>query len=537
MKRALISVTDKTGVVEFAKGLVQLGYEILSTGGTAKTLTASGLKVLEVAEASGSPEIFDGRVKTLHPKIHGGILFERDNPKHQAEAKQHGIQPIDVIAVNLYDFGGEAVSHGLKAEDAIHHIDVGGPAMLRAAAKSLVVSTPQDYKAVIAYLEKGKWEVEFRKDLAAKTFALVSRYDGMVASYLSGAVQGEPSQKLLSAQVACSKALPALQPRYGENPHQKAAFYTSSGSLPFEQIQGKELSYNNLLDVDAAWALAQECAFRLHTTAIAIVKHSSPCGVAVGAVATKRALGAVGREAKEDLHGIFERSLLCDRRSAFGGIVAVSVPLDGPTAEAMASIFLECIAAPDFSPEALHVLSAKKNVRLLRMPMSTTPNLESTESVRWNVRSCLDGYLWQSGDDAFAPPEQWKKVAGKAADAECLRDLVLAQLVAKHGKSNAVAFVKNGATVAIGCGQTSRIDAAEFALKRAETLHGSAAIQAMVMGSDAFFPFRDCVDLAARYGVRAIVEPGGSQRDGETIAAAEEHGLSLYFSGMRHFRH
>lgn len=529
MKRALISVTDKTGVVEFAKSLVQMGYEILSTGGTAKTLTGSGVKVLEVAEASGSPEIFDGRVKTLHPKIHGGILFERDNPKHQSEAKQHGIQPIDIVAVNLYDFAGEAVSHGLKAEDAIHHIDVGGPAMLRAAAKNfahcLVVPSPEDYKTVITYLEKGRWEIEFRKELAAKTFSLVSRYDSLVAGYLSGPTDPENSQKVFKAQTDCGQALPALEPRYGENPHQKAVFHTKTGSLPFTQIQGKELSYNNLLDVDAAWALAEECDFRLSAPVIAIVKHSSPCGV------------AVGRDPTDSLNAIFARSLLCDRRSAFGGIVALTVPVDGPTAETMADIFLECIAAPDFSPEALKVLSAKKNVRLLRMPRPSMSHRNGAKLAHWNVRSCLGGYLWQSADDEFAPTEQWKKVAGKDASAQCLRDLVLAQLVAKHGKSNAVAFVKDGATIAIGCGQTSRIDAAEFALTRAVTLHGAEAIREMVMGSDAFFPFRDCVDLAARFGVKAIVEPGGSQRDGESMTAAEEHGLSLYFSGMRHFRH
>lgn len=532
-KFALISVTDKSGLVAFAKGLIANGFTLLSTGGSAKTLQAAHLPVTEVATYTGSPEILDGRVKTLHPKIHGGILYERGNPKHEAQAQEQGIKPIALVVVNLYNFAEEAQAKALDPSEAIHFIDVGGPAMLRAAAKNfahcLVISSVADYQPLLDKIKAGPIDITYRCSLAAKTFSLVANYDRMIADYLA-APPDVPTSAVAPNQVIASTLKIglklALPMRYGENPHQLAGFYTADGGLPFICLQGKELSYNNLLDLDAVLGLVDEIATTLECPCIAVVKHSSPCGIAAGAHSQVAPVA------------IFRQALRCDSRSAFGGIVASSVPIDGETAQAMADVFLECIAAPNFSAEALAIFQGKKNLRLIKT--SAQKNLVPTGPIPSRtplVRSALGGILLQTPDDALAPLTQWRLAAGAPVSQSTLRDLVLADLIAKHAKSNAVAFVREGAAVAIGCGQTSRIDAVVFAMERAEKIHGKSALAGAAMGSDAFFPFRDCVDLVATYGISNIVQPGGSLRDQESIDAAKEHGISMYLTGTRHFKH
>lgn len=528
---ALISVTDKTGVVGFAKGLVASGYTILSTGGSAKVLREHDVPVTDVSSYTGSPEILDGRVKTLHPKLHGGILFDRNNPQHAQQAITHGIKPIDIVVVNLYNFQDEAKAKNLSAAEAIHHIDVGGPAMLRAAAKNfancIVVPSPSFYPAVIAALQQNQGLAELRRELAAKTFTMVSNYDQMIGSYLSSATndktQGGGDQSDFFPSTLELSANAALPLRYGENPQQKAMFYTSDGTLPFVCLQGKELSFNNLLDVDAAIELAVDLRTALKLHAISIIKHNSPCGV------------ALGRSPATPVAEIFRNSLLCDSRSAFGGIVASTAVIDKTAAQAMMEIFLECVAASDFTPDALAVFAAKKNLRLIKSSKLNRMKVANEPEIIW--RSALGGLLGQESDTRLASFDQWKLTSGLEVKEETRRDLIVADIVAKHAKSNAVAFVKNLHTIAIGCGQTSRIDAATFALERGEKTLGKELLRGSCMGSDAFFPFRDCIDLVAQYGIAAIAQPGGSLRDQESIDAANEHKIALYLTGMRHFRH
>ena len=517
---ALISVTDKTGIDEFARGLVELGYTILSTGGSAKALMAAGVPVTEIASFTGSPEIFDGRVKTLHPKIHGGILFDRNNPTHIDQASSQGITPISVVAVNLYDFQTEALTKRLPSQDAIHYIDIGGPAMLRAAAKNfaycLVVSAPSLYASVLNRMRQGTDDHDFRLRLAADTFALISRYDQMIAASLAGS--GPPDDSAAyPPSVLCLSVKRALTLRYGENPHQAAAFYTSNGELPMEILHGMELSFNNLLDLDAAISLARDCRAALDRHTISIVKHNTPCGV------------ALARSPSEALGKVFQRAFDCDSKSAFGGIVACTQKLTLDAAESMVDIFLECIIAPDFEAPALALLKTKKKLRLIR---SAGPHLDA-----FQLRSCLGGVLAQSPDLALACSSTWKPVTKHLCTETQLADLVLADVVAKHARSNAISFVKDLATIAIGSGQTSRIDSATFALQRGAQVHGDAFAHGAAMGSDAFFPFRDTIDFAATFGITAAVHPGGSVRDEESVAAANEHGIALYTSGQRHFRH
>lgn len=526
---ALLSVTDKTGVVDFARGLRALGFELLSTGGTARLLAEHGLPVTEVASYTGSPEILDGRVKTLHPKIHGGILFDRSKASHEAEAREFGLRPIDLVVVNLYAFEAEAQSKGLSPEKAIEYIDIGGPCMLRAAAKNYAhcaaVIDPADYERCLSELKEGLSQ-HFRLHLAAKTFLAISQYDSMIARYLAKGLEAAarlaaPADELpprLGLQLELQQSL-----RYGENPHQKAAFYrsplsTAGGLQDARVLQGKELSYNNLLDCDAA---AQIVADFPESVACTIIKHTNPCGT------------ALAREG-EKLVDLYRRVLALDPKSAFGGIVAFNREVDAPTAQAMSELFLECIVAPSFSQEAQAVLQTKKNLRLLELPYLQK---DAQREAIWDVRSVLGGILVQQHDQVRAEADhgRWEIVTQKKPDPAQAADLVFAMRLCKHVKSNAIVYAKDLVAVAVGAGQMSRVDAATFAAEKAKEFGRST--EGTVMASDAFFPFRDTVDLAATLGVKAIIQPGGSMRDAESIAAANEHGIAMVFTGVRHFRH
>lgn len=516
---ALLSVTDKTGVVEFAKGLVQLGFTILSTGGTCQLLQKEGVVVTEVSRFADSPEILDGRVKTLHPKIHGGILMDRHNPKHIQEAHQHGIRPIDLVVVNLYQFRERALAQELTLEESINFIDIGGPTMLRAAAKNYrhvaPVIDPADYPRVLEALEAGGLTLPLRQELAAKTFRTISAYDHMIASYFEKSLDsGDGMPTHLPVQLTLKETL-----RYGENPHQKAGFYANlsdrtDGLQNAVVLQGKEMSYNNYMDVDAAAAIVADLA---SMTAVAIIKHTNPCGAAAlpdGSVAE-----------------VFGRALAGDPKSAFGGIVAVNRPIDRAAAEAMGQIFLECIVAPSFTEEARAVFAKKKNLRLLEASYLGHPGGNSP----WVVRSVRGGFLVQSPDARVTEAGQWQVVSPMQPTEQQTRDLAFAQTIAKHVKSNAIVYAKDMQTITVGAGQMSRIDAATFAARKAE--EDGKSLRGAVMASDAFFPFRDTVDMAARLGIAAIVQPGGSVKDQESIDACREHGISMVFTGIRHFKH
>jgi phosphoribosylaminoimidazolecarboxamide formyltransferase/IMP cyclohydrolase len=515
-KLALLSVTDKTGIESFARGLAELGYTILSTGGTAKTLRDAGIKVCDVSEYTGSPEIMDGRVKTLHPKVHGAILYDRANPAHVAQAKEQGIGTIDVVAVNLYNFQKDALEKGLSREQAIEHIDVGGPTMIRAAAKNwmntLAVIDPSDYAEVLTRLRDKRDDKEFRGALAAKVFARVSAYDGMIAAYLAP----QPADGALTE----TKAMTLVQVsalRYGENPQQQAGLYRNAaepvrGFADTTFLQGKELSYNNILDLDAATALA----FEFRTPAVAIIKHTNPCGL------------AVGRDG-EDVGPIFQKALSCDPKSAFGGIVAVNRTVDKTTAEGICSLFTECVAAPEYTPEALAVLRTKPNLRVV--VWGKHKNADSA----LQVRSVDGGFLLQSRDNDPLDKEDWRIVTKVRPNDREYFDLQIGMVAAKHVKSNAIVYVKDGKAVGVGAGQMSRIDSARFAaLKAQEQGHD---LKGAILASDAFFPFADTVEFANSLGISAIVQPGGSKKDQDSVDAADKCGISMVFTGRRHFRH
>ena len=516
-KLALLSVTDKTGLVDFARGLVSLGYTLLSTGGTAKLLRDSAVPVHDVAEYTGSPEILDGRVKTLHPKVHGGILYDRANAEHVSQTFASGIAPIDLVVVNLYRFREEALAKHLSPTEAIEYIDIGGPTMIRAAAKNwqhtAPVINPADYARILAALTAGELTRAMRLEMAGKAFAAVSAYDRMIADYLRDGAQSEAGALPASCEVALEKV---QELRYGENPHQKAALYAREGERTGfarpDVVQGKELSYNNILDLDAAAALAAE----FDQAAVVIVKHTNPCGVALGG--------------EGDLAALFKQALATDPKSAFGGIVAVNRPLDRAAAEAITSIFTECVAAPEFSEEALAIFKTKPNLRLLRAPFAV--NRPESELAARSVRGAL---LVQEVDRGCFDTAAWKAVTRKAPTSQELADLRFAMIVAKHVKSNAIVFAKDGRTVGIGAGQMSRIDACMIAVAKAK--EAGRAVAGSVMASDAFFPFRDTVDFAAAQGVTAVIQPGGSKRDPDSVAAADEHGLAMVCTGERHFRH
>jgi len=515
IRRALLSVSDKAGVVEFAGALAAQGVELLSTGGTAKLLAASGLAVIEVGDYTGFPEMMDGRVKTLHPKVHGGILARRDLPEHLAAMKDHGIPPIDLVVVNLYPFARTVAKPGCTMEDAVENIDIGGPAMVRAAAKNhafvAVVTDPADYAALARKLAAGGGKLAFadRYALAAKAYSHTAEYDGMISSWLtarseSGAAREFPDR--LNLQYRLAQTL-----RYGENPHQSAAFYTerdpAEGTLSrFRQLQGKELSYNNIADADAAW----ECCRTFDVPVCVIVKHANPCGVAIA----PSPLEAYGR------------AFLTDPTSAFGGIIAFNRPVDGPTAEAVSKQFVEVVIAPAYEEAAKKVFAARQNVRLLSIAAARDLN-------RLDMKRVGGGLLVQT-PDAFDVSTLRVVTKRKPSEAE-MNDLVFAFRVAKFVKSNAIVFCGGGMTLGVGAGQMSRVDSTRIAAIKAK--HAGLSLAGSVAASDAFFPFRDGLDVIAKAGARAVIQPGGSMRDDEVIAAADGHGIAMVVTGMRHFRH
>jgi phosphoribosylaminoimidazolecarboxamide formyltransferase/IMP cyclohydrolase len=513
---ALISVSDKTGVVEFARALTQLGFTVLSTGGTARALADQGIAVTEVARVTGFPEILDGRVKTLHPAVHAGILARRDAPEHLRALAQHAIGLIDVVAVNLYPFEATVARPGCTLQEAIENIDVGGPAMLRAAAKNhdsvTVLVDPSDYALVLEELQAHACtSAPTRQELAVKAFAHTARYDGAISGYLSSLdADGRRGTfpRVLTRQWTLRQAM-----RYGENPHQQAAFYRDPDPGPgllagYEQLQGKELSYNNVADADAAW----ECVRGLQAPACVIVKHANPCGVAVGA----------------DALAAYRRAFATDPTSAFGGIIAFNRELAPECAAAVSEQFAEVVIAPGFDAGARDALSGKANLRLLAI----RPGAASND---FDLKRVGGGLLAQTPDVAQLARSSLKVVTRRAPSPAELDDLVFAWHVVRHVKSNAIVFVREGSTVGIGAGQMSRLDSARIAVIKAReaglSLAGSAA------ASDAFFPFRDALDAIVEAGARCVIQPGGSLRDPEVIAAADGHGIAMVFTGMRHFRH
>jgi phosphoribosylaminoimidazolecarboxamide formyltransferase/IMP cyclohydrolase len=514
IRRALISVSDKTGVAEFAAGLAALGVEILSTGGTAGLLREKGLKVRDVSELTGFPEMLDGRVKTLHPKVHGGLLAMRSNPQHQEQAKAQGIEFIDLVAVNLYPFEQTAAKPGVKFEELIENIDIGGPSMIRSAAKNsedvTVIVDAADYASVLGEMQKNDGCVsrETRARLARKAFATTAAYDGAISTTLqSWADSALPENLHLNFRKL-------MDLRYGENPHQKAALYLNPaargrGLAWARQLQGKELSFNNLVDLEAAWRLISE--FDEPTTAI--MKHTNPCGIASGATLAES----------------YARALQVDPVSAFGSVIAFNRRLDAPTAEAMAKLFVEAVVAPSYESAALEKLAGKKNLRL--MDMSTTAGDEYGPQ----FKTVGGGLLVQTPDTQGADAAQWKCATERQPTEEEKRALVFGWRVVKHVKSNAIVFARDGVVVGVGAGQMSRVDSVKLAATKARDLGHS--LEGTVVASDAFFPFPDGVEEAAKAGATAVVQPGGSVRDAEVVAAANRLGLAMLFTGIRHFRH
>jgi phosphoribosylaminoimidazolecarboxamide formyltransferase/IMP cyclohydrolase len=516
VRRALVSVSDKSGVVELGRALSALGVEILSTGGTAQLLTKEGVAATEVSAYTGFPEMLDGRVKTLHPKIHAGVLARRDEPSHMAALRAAGIQPIDLVVVNLYPFQSTVADPDCRFEDAVENIDIGGPSLLRAAAKNhaavAVVVDPADYASVLDEIRASAGvSAATRFALAQKAFAHTAAYDGAVSNYLhsigADGRRGEYPQTL-SLQYRKLQDL-----RYGENPHQTAAFYRDerpvAGSIAaLRQVQGKELSYNNIADADAAW----ECVKSFSEPACVIVKHANPCGAAID----------------ESLRGAYEKAFKTDPVSAFGGILAFNRPLDAATAAAVGKQFAEVVIAPRFHPEALQELSRKANVRALEVPLSH-------DSQAHDLKRVGGGLLVQSSDAKITARNEMKVVTRKVPTEAQWSDLLFAWRVAKFVKSNAIVFCRDGMTLGVGAGQMSRVDSARIASLKAA---GAGLVLAgSVAASDAFFPFRDGVDLLAEAGAAALIQPGGSVRDDEVIGAADERGVAMVFTGVRHFRH
>jgi phosphoribosylaminoimidazolecarboxamide formyltransferase/IMP cyclohydrolase len=512
MPRALLSVSDKTGLVDFARGLTELGWELISTGGTAKALRAAGLTALDVSDVTGFPEMMDGRVKTLHPAVHGGLLARRDTPEHMAALEEHRITPIDLVAVNLYPFRETVARKGVSPEDAIENIDIGGPSMLRSAAKNFasvwVLVDPSDYARVLAALHANDDDPDLRTLLAGKVFAHTASYDAAIASWF--ALQRQ--DKFPETIVVPFERAQSL--RYGENPGQAAAFYMESpgaGLAGLKQRGGKELSFNNLLDLEGALLSLEPFAAE---TACAIVKHTTPCGLATGPSAIEA----------------YRKALACDPVSAFGSVIAFTVPVDDATADAVSSLFVECIVAPKFSDGAVEILSRKKNLRVLEGTAAWGANSNNLDFKR--VRG---GVLVQERAVVTVNDQEWTVVTKRPPTAEEQRDMLFAWRAVASVKSNAIVLVRDGATIGIGAGQMSRVDAAFMAAHKAG-LAGHPTLNS-VLGSDAFFPFRDGVDQAADAGVSAVIQPGGSVRDPEVIAAADERDMTMVFTGRRQFRH
>jgi len=522
IKRAIVSVTDKRGVVEFVRGLEEMDVKIISTGGTAELLKREGIAVIPISSYTGFPEMLDGRLKTLHPKIHGGILGQRDKETHQREMAQHGILPIDMVVVNLYAFE-DTIAKGCPLEEAIESIDIGGPTMIRAAAKNYkdvaVVTDPTDYDRIIDEMKRegGGLTEATRLYLAKKVFQLMARYDGAISNYLGGI---EPKQDFPDTFSIQFKKVQDL--RYGENPHQRAAFYRDLRIdepcvSNARQLQGKGLSFNNILDLNSAIELVKD----FHEIACCIIKHNNPCGVAIS---------------HTSLVDAYLKAYSCDRQSAFGGVVGFNRRVDGKTAGEMGKIFLEALIAPGFEEDALEILKGKNNLRLLEiepLPTGIPPLAFSPQPSAYDMKRVTGGLLIQSWDKESVA--DLKTVTKREPTEEELEAILFAWKVCKHVKSNAIVFVRGGQTIGIGAGQMSRVDSVKIAIMKAK--ESGLNLEGSIMASDAFFPFRDSIDLSAEEGVTAIIQPGGSIRDGEVIAAADEHNIAMVFTGIRHFRH
>ena len=511
-RRALLSVSDKTGLVDFATELVAAGYDLISTGGTASTLRSAGLKTTDISEVTGFPEMLDGRVKTLHPKVHGGLLFLRDKEEHRRQAAAHAIEPIDLVVVNLYPFEETIARPEVSLEDAIENIDIGGPSMLRSAAKNYrsvtVITDPGDYVLVAAELASGgDTTLATRERLAAKVFRTTGYYDALIADFLAQRVpEPEVFPEIFALPLRRVQAL-----RYGENPHQSAALY-GAFSKHFQQLHGKELSYNNLIDINAAVRLMRE--FIAADPTVAILKHTNPCGVG----------------SAETLAEAWDKAYATDRQAPFGGIIVVNCALDISTAKLISEIFSEVIIAPAFDPEALALLSKKKNLRLMlnRETYATQPGRE--------IRSCVaDSYLLQQGDADLVSDSDWKVATKREPTTTERAALLFGWRVVKHVKSNAIVYAGGDRTLGVGAGQMSRIDSSRLAVWKAS--EARLPLKGSIVASDAFFPFADGLIAAADAGATAAIQPGGSVRDTEVIAAADERGLAMIFTGRRHFRH
>lgn len=515
VRTALISVSDKTGIVDFAKGLETLGIKIISTGGTYKLLVDNGVKVTYISEITGFPEILDGRVKTLHPMIHGGILAQRNLESHRKQMAEHGIKPIDLVVVNLYPFEDTISRDGVTLSEAIENIDIGGPTMIRSAAKNYldvgVVVEPEMYDVVMSELREnnGTLNADLLLELSLRAFTHTAQYDTIISNYLFG-IQQKEDMSFPETLLASFKKRMDL--RYGENPHQKAAFYVERKiDVPSisnaEQLWGKELSFNNINDINGAFELVKE----FDDATVVAVKHTNPCGVGSG----------------RTVYEAYMRAYESDPVSIFGGIIACNRTIDADTAEEMSKIFLEAVIAPGYTDEALVVLKEKKNLRILKVP-----EIEGRSDIYLDFKRVCGGLLVQEADKAQLDTSSLKVVTEREPTEEELRDLAFAWKVVKHVKSNAIVLVKGSATIGVGAGQMNRVGSAEIACKQA----GEKAIGS-VLASDAFFPFRDTIDAAAKAGIKAIIQPGGSIRDDESIQAANEHGIAMVFTGVRHFKH
>jgi phosphoribosylaminoimidazolecarboxamide formyltransferase/IMP cyclohydrolase len=523
IKRALLSVSDKTGIIDFAELLRPFSVELVSTGGTASLLRDAGFEVREVADLTGFPEILGGRVKTLHPKVHGGILAIRDNEVHQKQVAENDIEYIDLVVVNLYPFRETVAKENVTAEEAIENIDIGGPSMIRSAAKNfrdvVVIVSPADYLLVIDELvaNDGGVSLEARFNLARKAFEMTSQYDSAIASFLIDSMSFDEEAKGL--RVARNAELPSrltifasqeMGLRYGENPHQRAALYVTEGAgkgiARAEKLQGKELSFNNLLDLEAAWSLASDFS----ETACAIIKHTNPCGAAIG----------------EDVGEAFEKAKATDPVSAFGGIIGFNRTVTEAAARSISETFFEAIVAPDYEQGALDILAAKKNLRLMRMAE------DATDVTHLDIRSISGGLLVQDKDRGLIDEAKLKIVTQRQPTQEEMRALRFAWVLSKHVKSNAIVYAREGQLVGVGAGQMSRVDSVKIGGMKAQL-----PLAGTVLASDAFFPFRDGLDEAAKAGITAVIQPGGSVRDDEVIAAADEHNIAMVFTGMRHFKH
>jgi phosphoribosylaminoimidazolecarboxamide formyltransferase/IMP cyclohydrolase len=525
IRTALLSVSDKNGIVPFAKSLHEQGIKLISTGGTAKLLAENKLPVVEVSSLTKFPEMLDGRVKTLHPMVHGGLLARRDLPEHMAALKEHGIDTIDMLVINLYPFNETVAKENCSFDDAVENIDIGGPAMLRAAAKNhqdvTVLISPEDYAPVLSEMKANKNTVSYKTNLALakKVFSHTAQYDGAIANYLS-ALGDDLDHKTRSAypktlHLAFEKV---QEMRYGENPHQSAAFYKDiypvDGALAnYKQLQGKELSYNNIADADSAWECVKSFTGNAGgVAACVIIKHANPCGVAVGASALEA----------------YQKAFKTDPSSAFGGIIAFNVPCDGAAAEAISKQFVEVLIAPSFSDEAKTIFSAKQNVRLLEISLGTAFNT-------FDFKRVGGGLLVQSPDAKNVLENEMRVVSKRLPTPSEMHDMMFAWRVAKFVKSNAIVYCANGMTLGIGAGQMSRVDSARMASIKAE--NAGLSLKGSAVASDAFFPFRDGLDVVVNGGASCAIQPGGSMRDDEIIAAADEHGIAMIFTGTRHFRH